>query len=75
MQGEELEPRAYLKECITNYIVDEVADKDLAGLKIRNTESVQDKVVGITSRRRDQLKPDLNLAVLSKVIHSNARFG
>ena len=52
-----------------------MADRDLVGLRIRNTVNVQDKVVGISFRRRDQLKPDLIWAVLSKVIQSNARFG
>jgi len=78
MQGEEQEPTAYLKECITaltNYPVDEMADRDLVGPRIRNTENVQDKLVGISFRRRVQLKPDLIWAVLSKVIQSNARFG
>jgi hypothetical protein len=77
LQGEEQEPAAYLKECITaltNYLVDEVADRDLVGLRIRNTENIQAKVVGISFRSRDQLKPDLIWSVLSKVIHNSARF-
>ena len=32
-------------------------------------------MVGISFRRREQLKPDLVWAVLCKVIQSNARFG
>jgi hypothetical protein len=36
---------------------------------------VQDEVVGISLRRRDQLKPDVVWDVLWKVIQSNARFG
>ena len=75
--GEELEP-AYLKECITaltDYLVNEVADRDLVGLRSRNTENVQDKVVGISLRRRDQLKPDEVWALLGKGIQSNDRFG
>ena len=35
------EPTVYLKECITalsNYLVDKVPDRDLVGLRIRNTE-------------------------------------
>jgi hypothetical protein len=55
--------------------VDEVPVRDLVGLRIRNTENVQDKVVGISLRRRDQLKPDVVWDVLGKVIQSNARFG
>jgi len=44
------------------------------GLRIRNTENVQDKVVGISLRRRDQLKANVIWSVLKKVIQSNARF-
>jgi len=45
------------------------------GLRIRNTENVQDKAMGISFRRRDQLKPDVVWCVLGKVVQSNARFG
>ena len=68
----------YLKECITeltNYLVDDVPDRDLVGVKIRNMENFEDKVLGISFRRRDQMKPDLIWFVLSKVIQSNATFG
>jgi hypothetical protein len=57
-RGEEQDPATYLKEFITvltNYLVDKVPDRDLVGLRIRNTENLQDKVVGISLRRRDQL--------------------
>jgi len=57
--GEEQEPVAYLKECImalANYLVDEVPNTDSVGLRIRNTENVQDKVVGISLRHRDLFK-------------------
>jgi hypothetical protein len=52
-----------------------VNDRDLVGLRIRNTENVQDKVVGISSQCLDQFKPDLVWEIISKVIQSNARFG
>jgi hypothetical protein len=74
---EKQEPTKYLKECITtltNYLVKEVADRDLVGLRIRNTENLQDMIIGISLRRRDQLKPDVVWYVLGKVIQSNARF-
>jgi len=74
---EEQDPATYLKESITaltNYLVDKVPDRDLMGLRIRNTENVQDKVVGISLHRRDQLKADMVWSVLGKVIQSNARF-
>ena len=76
--GEEQEPTAYFKEYITsltNYLVDDVRDRDLVSLRIRNTENVRDKVVGISFRRRDQLKPDVVWSILGKVVQSNARFG
>ena len=50
LPGEEQESTAFLKECITalaNHLVNEVPDRDLVGLRIRNTENVQDKVVGL----------------------------
>ena len=48
-------------------------DRDLVGLRIRNNENVQYKVVGMSFRRRDQLKPDVAWGVLGKVVQSNAR--
>jgi hypothetical protein len=74
--SEEQDPTTYLRECInglTNYLVDEVPNRDLVGLTIRNTENVEDKVTGISLRRRDQLKPDVVWQILGKAIQSNAR--
>ena len=50
-------------------------DRDLVGLRIRNTENVQDKVVVISFPLRDQLKPELVWDIFSKVIESHATFG
>jgi hypothetical protein len=75
---EDSDPAAYLRECITaltNYQVDEVPDRDLVGLKIRNTENLRDKLIGTSLRRRDQLKSDVVLSVIEIFIQSNARFG
>jgi len=75
--GEEQEPTAYLKECITaltNYLVDKVLGRDLVGLRIRNTDNVQDKVVGIGLKCCDQFKSDVVWDVSGKVVQSNARF-
>ena len=60
--GKEQVSTSYLKEritALTNHIVDEVTDRNLVGLRIRNTENVQNKVVGISFRRRDPFEPDL----------------
>ena len=75
--GKEQDPTVYLKECITvlaNYLVDKLPDRDLVGLRSRNTENMQENVVGIRLRRRDLLKPDMVWSVLGKVIQSNSRF-
>jgi len=75
---EEQNPGIYLKEFITaftNYLVNDVPGRDIVGLKIRNTENLEDKLLGISLLPRDQLKPDVFWAVLGKVIQSNARFG
>jgi hypothetical protein len=43
--GEEQQRTAYLRECIAvliNYLVREVPGRDLVGLRIRNTDNVQD---------------------------------
>jgi hypothetical protein len=64
-------PANYLKKCITTltkYLVDKVPDRDFMGLRIRNTQNLQDKVVGISLLRRDQLKADVVWSVLGKVI-------
>jgi len=73
--GEEQNPATYLKECVTalNYLVNDVPGRDLVGLRIRNTEDLQDN--GISLLRRDQLKPDVVWGVLAKMIRCNARFG
>ena len=52
-----------------------MADRDLVGMRIPNTENVQDKVVAIRFRSCEHLKPDLVWNILSKVIQSNAGFG
>ena len=67
-----------MKECITvlnNYLVEEIANRDLVGLMIRKTDNVQNKVVSISFQRRDQLKPDVVWDGHSKVFQSNDRFG
>ena len=69
--GVEQSPATYLKECITaltHYLVEDVPSRDLADLRIRNTENVEDKVIGISLRPRDQHKPHVVRAVLGRVI-------
>jgi hypothetical protein len=59
---EQQDPTVYLRECITgltNYLVDEVPNRDLVGLTIPNTDNFEDKMIGLSLRRRDQLQPDV----------------
>ena len=67
----------FLKECITaltNLVVD-VRNRYLVGLRIPNTENIQYTVVGISFRRLDQIKPDVDWGLLGKVVQGNARIG
>jgi hypothetical protein len=59
----------------TYYLVGKEPCSDLVCLKIYNIDNVQDKVVGISLRRNDQLKTDVVWDVFGKVIQSNTRFG
>jgi hypothetical protein len=46
----------------------------MVGITISNEENVQDKAIGISFRRRDQLSPDVIWSGFGKVAQSNARF-
>jgi hypothetical protein len=70
---EEQEPTAHLKECLTaltNYLVDEIPGRNFLGLRFRNTENVQDNVVGINLRRHDQFKPDVVSTCLGRLFRA-----
>jgi len=71
-------PVTYLNECIRalrDYKVVDVPGIDIVGLRIRNIQNVENKLVGIRLRPRDQLKHDVVWSVIGKVIESNAGFG
>jgi hypothetical protein len=75
---EAVDPMSHLTECVTalnDYLARGVNDRDMVGISIQNTVNVTDKSMWISCRRRDQLKPDVIMEVLAKVIQSNARFG
>ena len=60
---------------MNNYFVDDLRDRNLVGLRIRNTENVQDNMVGLRFRHREQLTPDVVWGVLGKVVQSDAMLG
>jgi hypothetical protein len=49
-------------------------DSDMVGITISIEENVQDKAIGISFRRKDQITPDVIWTVFGKVAQSNARF-
>jgi hypothetical protein len=51
-----------------------VADGDMVGVRIRNEDNQNDKSVGISFRRKDQISRDVIWSVFEKVTQSNARF-
>jgi hypothetical protein len=59
-------PDSYLSECIASLtnLVGEIPGRDLVGLSIRNTKNLLDKAIGLSLRRRDQLRADVVLDVL-----------
>ena len=57
-----------------DYALRDVHDSDMVGITIRNEVNLQDKAIGISFRRRDQLSPEVIWSVFSKVAQSNARF-
>jgi hypothetical protein len=73
--GEEQETITYLRKWITSlndYLVGEVAGLYLVCLKISNSINVQDKMIDISLKRCDQLKPDVFWDMLRKIIQNNA---
>jgi len=57
-----------------DYALRDVIDSDMVGSTIRNEVNLQDKAIGVSFRRRDQLSSEVIWSVLSKVAHLNARF-
>jgi hypothetical protein len=56
------------------YAVRNTRDSDMVGLTIRNTVNMQDKAIGISFRRRNQISENVIWSVFQKVAQSNARF-
>ena len=52
----------------------DVDDSDMVGITIKNQVNQNDKPIGITFGRKDQLSADLIWSVFEKVFQSNSRF-
>jgi len=46
----------------------------MVGITIQNRENQNDKPIGISFRRKDQLEADVILSLVQKVSQSNSRF-
>jgi hypothetical protein len=57
---------------LIDYALRDFADSDMVGLSITNEENVQDKAIGLSFRRKDQLTADVIWNVFQKV--TNSRF-
>jgi hypothetical protein len=75
--GEYSNPFSHFQTGVTDvfeYALRNCQDSDMVGLTIRNEVNVQDKAIGISFRRKDQLSEDVIWSVFEKVAQSNARF-
>ena len=52
----------------------DVSDDDMVGITIKNQVNQNDKPIGISFRRKDQLSGEVIWSVFEKVSQSNARF-
>jgi hypothetical protein len=59
---------------LIDYALRDYSDSDMVGLSITNEENVQDKAIGLSFRRKDQLTTDVIWNVFQKVTQSNSRF-
>jgi hypothetical protein len=75
--GKDSNPISHFQASVTElfeYVLRDCRDSDMDGLTIRNEVNVQDKAIGISFGRRDQLAEDVIWSVFEKVAQSNARF-
>jgi len=56
------------------YVLQDIIDSDMVGITIQNQVNQNDKPIGISFRRKDQLSGEVVWSVFEKVSQSNARF-
>jgi len=64
---------ASVKE-LFDYVLQDVSDEDMVGITIKNQVNQNDKPIGISFRRKDQLSGEVVWSIFEKVSQSNARF-
>jgi hypothetical protein len=77
IEGEDSNPISHFLTSVTDlfdYALRDCDDSDMVGITISNEVNVQDKAIGISFRRKDQINSDVIWSVFAKVAQSNARF-
>ena len=59
---------------VFEHTLQDVGDWDMVGIAIHNESNQNDKPIGISFRRRDQLSVDAIWSVFERVTQSNSRF-
>ena len=75
--GDDTNPMTHFQVSVTElfgYALRDCRDSDMVGLTIRNDLNVQDKPIGFSFRRKDQISEEVVWSVFEKVVQSNARF-
>ena len=75
--GGDMNPGTHFQASVTellDYAVRDCRDSDMVGITIRNTVNMQDRAIGISFRRKDQLSENVIWSLFEKVAQSNARF-
>jgi hypothetical protein len=76
-EGEESNPMPHFLASVSDlleYALQNCDDSDMVGITISNEVNVDDKAIGISFRRKDQITPDVIWSVFGTVAQSNARF-
>jgi hypothetical protein len=56
------------------YALRDLKPGDIVGISIHNADNQQDKPIGLSFRRRDQISRDVLWSVFEKVTQLNARY-
>jgi len=59
---------------LIEHVLRDISNSDMVGITIQNKVNQNDKSIGISFRRKDQLSADVIWSVFEKVSHSNSRF-
>ena len=75
--GDDTDPMTHFQASVTElfgYALRDCRDSDMVGLTIRNEVNIQDKPIGFSFRRKDQISEEVVWSIFEKVVQSNARF-